>query len=96
MAAIDDNNIATLESGIREPAREKNEVDDDVPIPIDPNRRPECFTSTIQECLFVLTATMSLAMGTLLNGACSVITAPMAITLNMNSAEITWVQASAA
>jgi len=91
MTTVNDN-ITTMASGTRDDQREENEVD----IAIDPNERPKCFTSTLQECLFVLTATMCLAMGTLLNGACSVITAPMAITLNMNSAEITWVQASAA
>ena len=90
--AVADDNISAVESG----TRDKGRVETEVEIPIDPNQRPKCFTSTIQECLFVLTATMSLAMGTLLNGACSVITAPMARTLNMTSAEITWVQASAA
>jgi len=91
MSAVDDN-IATLKPGNRDP---REEHDADILL-VDPNQRPKCFTSTIQECLFVLTAMMSLAMGTLLNGACSVITAPMATTLNMTSAEITWVQASAA
>ena len=32
------------------------------------NVRPACFSSTIQEVLFVLTATMAIAMGSLLSG----------------------------
>ncbi|KAH8587480.1 putative transporter [Bisporella sp. PMI_857] len=70
------------------------EAPDPVEESFDPNKRPQCFDSTIQECLFVLMATMSIAMSSFLSGICSVITAPIARTLNMTSAEITWVQAS--
>lgn len=56
--------------------------------------RPECFTSTVQEILFVLTATMSIAMATFLNGICTVITAEIGRDLHMTSAEITWINAS--
>jgi hypothetical protein len=58
--------------------------------------RPECFTSTLQECLFVLTATMSIGMSSFLYGICTVITAPIGRDLNMTSAEITWINASSA
>ncbi|KAH6714994.1 major facilitator superfamily domain-containing protein [Leptodontidium sp. MPI-SDFR-AT-0119] len=56
--------------------------------------RPECFKSTIQECLFVLTATMSIGMSSFLYGICTVITAPIGRDLNMNSAQITWINAA--
>ncbi|CZR60320.1 related to transporter (major facilitator superfamily) [Phialocephala subalpina] len=58
--------------------------------------RPECFSSTLQECLFVLTATMSIGMSSFLAGICTVITAPIGRTLNMTSAQITWINASSA
>jgi len=56
--------------------------------------RPECFTSTVQEILFVLTATMSIGMATFLYGICTVITAEIGRDLHMTSAEITWINAS--
>ncbi|KAF4632717.1 hypothetical protein G7Y89_g5403 [Cudoniella acicularis] len=59
-----------------------------------PGKRPECFSSTIQECLFVLTATMSIGMSSFLYGICTVITAPIGRDLQMTSAEITWINAS--
>jgi hypothetical protein len=59
-------------------------------------RRPECFSSTIKECLFVLTATMSIGMSSFLYGLCTVITAPIAKDLGMTSAEVTWIGASSA
>lgn len=58
--------------------------------------RPACFTSTIQECLFVLTATMSIGMSSFLYGICTVITAPIGRSLSMTSAQITWINASSA
>jgi hypothetical protein len=57
-------------------------------------KRPACFSSTLQECLFVLTATMSIGMSSFLYGICTVITAPIGRTLNMSSAQITWISAS--
>ncbi|KAG9246350.1 major facilitator superfamily protein [Calycina marina] len=92
MAAVDDNNAGIKSIIPQQPLDNLDNANRDR----DPNQRPKCFSSTLQECLFVLTATTSLAMGTLLNGACSVITAPMAITLDMTTAQITWVQASSA
>jgi hypothetical protein len=59
-------------------------------------RRPECFSSTIQECMFVLTATMSIGMSSFLYGLSTVITASIGRDLKMSSAEITWIGASSA
>jgi len=59
-------------------------------------RRPECFSSTLQECLFVLMATMSIGMSSILYGSTTVITAPIGRDLNMTSAQITWINASGA
>lgn len=61
----------------------------------DPEARPECFNSTLQEVLFVLTATMSIGMSAFLYGISAVISAPIAHTLNMTSAQVTWISASA-
>ena len=59
-------------------------------------QRPECFSSTIKECLFVVTATMSIGMSSFLYGLCTVITARIAADLKMGSAEVTWIGASSA
>jgi hypothetical protein len=64
--------------------------------PANPGRRPECFNSTLQECLFVLTATMSIGMSSFLYGMTTVITAPIGRDLHMTSAQITWINASSA
>ena len=58
--------------------------------------RPECFNSTLQECLFVLTATMSIGMSSFLYGITTVITAPIGRDLHMTSAQLTWINASGA
>jgi hypothetical protein len=59
-----------------------------------PGTRPDCFKSTVQECLFVLTATMSIGMSSFLYGICTVITAPIGRSLDMTAAQITWINAS--
>jgi hypothetical protein len=56
--------------------------------------RPEAFKSTIQEILFVLTATMAMGMSSFLFGAGTVITAQIGRDLHMTSAQITWINAS--
>lgn len=56
--------------------------------------RPACFNSTVQECLCVLTATMSIGMSSFLYGICTVITAPIGRSLHMTAAQITWINAS--
>lgn len=58
-------------------------------------QRPECFTSTLQECLFVLTATMAIGQQSFFQGCIVGVTASIGADLNMNSAEITWINAGA-
>jgi hypothetical protein len=55
------------------------------------NVRPACFKSTAQEVLFVLTATMAIATGSLLAGAITVISSYVGRDLHMTTAEITWI-----
>lgn len=66
--------------------------------PIEPvqtnNVRPACFKTTVQEVLFVLTATMAIAMGALLTGSITVVSSYIGRDLNMTTAEITWITSS--
>lgn len=64
------------------------------PIPADPNARPECFTSTLQECLFVISVTMAVAMTSFLTGSITVMSSFAGRELNMSNAEITWMNAA--
>jgi hypothetical protein len=57
--------------------------------------RPKCFNSTFQEVLFVLTATMAIGQQSFFQGCIVGITASIGEDLNMNSAEITWINAGA-
>jgi hypothetical protein len=57
--------------------------------------RPACFNSTLQECLFVLTATMAIGQQSFFQGCIVGVTASIGSDLNMNSAEITWINAGA-
>ena len=57
--------------------------------------RPKCFSSTFQECLFVLTATMAIGQQSFYQGCIVGVTASIGKDLNMNSAEITWINAGA-
>ncbi|KAL9078162.1 MAG: hypothetical protein Q9157_002920 [Trypethelium eluteriae] len=52
--------------------------------------RPECFKNTLQEVLFVLTATMAIAMGSFAQGSVTVVSSFIGADLNMTTAEITW------
>lgn len=61
-----------------------------------PNERPECFSSTLQECLFVLTSTMAIGQSSFLQGAVIVVLAEISRDLNMDSAETTWTTAGVA
>ncbi|KAJ5160736.1 uncharacterized protein N7482_007740 [Penicillium canariense] len=58
-------------------------------------QRPKCFSSTVQECLFVLTATMAIGQQSFFTGCIVGVTASIGADLNMNSAEITWINAGA-
>ncbi|EGP83893.1 major facilitator superfamily transporter [Zymoseptoria tritici IPO323] len=55
------------------------------------NGRPECFKSTTQEILFVLSATMAIAMSAFLTGAVTVTSASIGRSLDMTTAQITWI-----
>lgn len=60
----------------------------------DPNARPACFKSTFQECLFVLSVTMAVAMTSFLTGAITVMSSFAARDLGMTNAEVTWMNAA--
>ncbi|KAJ5670138.1 uncharacterized protein N7477_005501 [Penicillium maclennaniae] len=57
--------------------------------------RPKCFSSTFQEYLFVLTATMAIGQQSFFQGCIVGVTASIGKDLKMNSAEITWINAGA-
>jgi hypothetical protein len=58
--------------------------------------RPECFSSTLQECAFVLTATLATAQTSLFGGLIVCITSHIAEDLGMSVAEVTWLSAAQA
>ncbi|KAL1306347.1 hypothetical protein AAFC00_005062 [Neodothiora populina] len=61
----------------------------------DPEARPACFTSTVQEALFVLVVTMSIAMASFLAGTVTVISTFVGKGLGMTTAEIVWMSSAA-
>ncbi|KZM24555.1 uncharacterized protein EKO05_0008667 [Ascochyta rabiei] len=60
----------------------------------DPNARPACFKSTLQECLSVLSVTMAVAMTSILTGAITVMSSFAARDIGMTNAETTWMNAA--
>lgn len=66
----------------------------DAPAPVNDEARPDVFSSTVQEILFVSVATMAIAMSSLLNGAITVLTSQVQNDLNMTTAELTWLAGS--
>ncbi|KAF2203030.1 MFS general substrate transporter [Delitschia confertaspora ATCC 74209] len=60
------------------------------------NERPECFKSTLHECLFVASTTLSVAATSFLLGSVTVISSFAGRDLGMTSAEITWMNAASA
>ena len=58
--------------------------------------RPACFSSTLQECLFVLTTTMAIGQTSIFIGAAICITSRIGESLNMTAAEVTWISAAQA
>jgi hypothetical protein len=56
--------------------------------------RPEVFKSTLQEVLFVLTATMAIGISSMTAGSITVITSFVGRDLNMSTPEITWLSAA--
>lgn len=75
-------------------ANEKIGAETEVAPFIDPEARPACFKSTVEEILFVLTATMAIAMGSFLGGSITVITSFVGKDLGMTTAEITWISSA--
>lgn len=67
-----------------------NSNDDDK----DPNTRPTCFASTLQECAFVLSVTMAVAMTSFLTGSITVMASFAGRELDMTNAEVTWMAAA--
>ena len=61
-----------------------------------PDARPAGFRSTAQEILFILTATMGVAMPSVLQGCTIVISSFVGRDLNMTTSQITWITASSA
>lgn len=57
---------------------------------------PACFKSLFQEICCVLTTTMAVAMGALLGGAVTVVSAKIGKDLHMTTAELTWLPSSSA
>ncbi|KAK4580240.1 hypothetical protein LTR86_000443 [Recurvomyces mirabilis] len=58
------------------------------------NVRPACFKSTAQEVLFVLTATMAIAMQAMLAGSVTVTSSFIGADLKMTTAEVTWISSA--
>lgn len=58
--------------------------------------RPSCFSSTLQECGFVVTATLATAQTSLFGGLVICITSRIADDLDMTVAEVTWLSAAQA
>ena len=57
---------------------------------------PSCFSSTIQECAFVLTATLATGQTSLFAGLIVCITSHVADDLHMSIAQVTWLSAAQA
>ncbi|POR31082.1 Aminotriazole resistance [Tolypocladium paradoxum] len=64
--------------------------------PSNPNDRPAVFRSTVQEILFIFTATMSVAMPSFLQGSTLVISSFIKKDLGMTTAQLTWMTAASA
>ncbi|EUC40083.1 hypothetical protein COCMIDRAFT_109683 [Bipolaris oryzae ATCC 44560] len=60
----------------------------------DPNARPECFKSLLQECLFIASVTMAVAMTSFLQGTVTVMSSFAARDLDMTNAELSWMNAA--
>lgn len=56
--------------------------------------RPACFSSTVQEILFVLTATMAIGMTSFLAGTVTVTSSFVGRSLGMTTAQITWMSSA--
>ena len=88
------NDIETVETQHRGPKHSTTEVSLYRTSSEQYGKRPECFSSTFQECLFVFTATLAIAQASICVGAVQPITSYIAQTLDMTPAEVTWISAS--
>ena len=59
----------------------------------DYGKRPECFSSTFKEILFVLTTTFAVAQSGVIIGVTCVLSSHIANDLHMTQAETTWITA---
>lgn len=64
--------------------------------PSRPNARPAIFRSTVQEILFIFTATMSVAMPSFVQGSTIAVSSFIQKDLNMTTSQLTWMTASSA
>jgi MFS family permease len=85
----------TEETGNPEPNATQADMETLHPIETN-NRRPDCFNSTVQEVLFVLTCTMAIAMPAYVSGMITVISSFVGRDLDMTTAEITWLTSATA
>lgn len=93
------NNTIDFENAVRQATGTESNIPADKMDPVgngDPSSRPKCFSSTIQECVFVLTTTMAIGQNTFFTGLNVGVTASVAKDLHMKSAEITWITSGAA
>lgn len=86
--------MASLEQKEVFPTPEVLDAQSDTIAQLTPDGRPECFGSIFTEVLFVLTATMAIAMSSFQTGGVSVITSYIGRDLHLTSAEITWISAA--
>ena len=73
-------------------AREAEQIEPVQPASTPFGARPACFSSTLQEVLFVLTASMAIGINSFLYGAVTVISSFVGRDLNMSTAELSWMQ----
>lgn len=64
--------------------------------PSSPNARPACFKATWHEILFILVASMGVAIPSFLQGSTIVISSFAGQDLHMSTSEMTWMTASSA
>jgi len=89
----------TMEKSAQQSSRRESAADEEAATnslhPVETNNvRPACFNSTFQEIMFVLTATMAIAMGVLVAGSVTVTSSFIGRDLNMTTAQITWISSA--
>ncbi|KAL7266471.1 hypothetical protein RUND412_010982 [Rhizina undulata] len=67
-----------------------------IAVVLDPNARPECFSSTLQEMICIAVLTMGVAQASLAGGVCQVITVVIGDDLKMTQGEISWIGSASA